>query len=141
MPLLSEKELRRDKYQLGLSQSEIADKHGCSRTTVHRRCKEYGLPSLPQLREKKRGDRTYYASGDDEFAIYQLNAIADGYDPHDVFDRKTDIHHINGCVEDNRTENLVLLSSQEHGLVEHTNFDINKDGLVMEKDLEYSHNR
>lgn len=139
MSLLTEDELRRDMYQLGLTQEEIAEKHNCSRTTVFRRRKEYSLPNLPSLRTKKRGDRKYYISGDDEFAIYELVAIADGYDPHDVFDRKTHIHHINGCVEDNRPENVVLLSSQEHGLVEHTNFDINKNGLVMEKPLEYSH--
>lgn len=133
---LSEEQLRRDYYQLGLTQEEIADKHNCSRMTVVRRMGKYDLPTLPSLRvEKKRSGRTYYCSGSKKFAEYQLVAIADGADPNEVFGR-CQVHHINGCAHDNRPENLLPLTPHEHGFVEHNDFEIDAERGVMYKELE-----
>jgi len=135
---LSESELRRDLYQLNLTQKEVAEKHECSRMTVSRRMREYGLENLPSLRvQRKRTGRTYYASGNKEFAEHQLVAIAGGADPHDAFDG-AHIHHINGCPHDNRPENMALLTPQEHGLVEHSSLEVDYENEIIYKPLELS---
>jgi transposase len=136
MSLLTEKELRRDYYQLNLEIQEIAEKHDCSRGTVYRRMEEYDMERLPKLRvEKKRGGRTYYSSGNNKFAEYQLVAIADGADPHEIFGG-ANVHHINGCRYDNRKENLAVLTSHEHGFVEHNNFNVDYEEGIIYKNLE-----
>lgn len=136
---LSESELRRDLYQLNLTQKEVAEKHDCSRMTVSRRMKKYGLESLPKLRVKENAkNRKYYISGQgNRFAEYQLVAIADGADPHDVFG-ESHIHHINGCKYDDRPQNLIVLTPEEHGIVEKGDFEIDKEHGIMYKTLELS---
>lgn len=100
--------------------------------------REYGLESLPQLRvQEKNYGRRYYASGDEQFAEYQLVAIADGADPHEVFDG-AHVHHINGCQHDNRPENLAVLTAQEHGLVEHSDLEVDYEQGIIYKPLDLS---
>lgn len=52
---------------------------------------------------------------DNILRVHQLLAIAEGEDPHDVFDDETVIHHKNGISLDNRPENIELMTSSEHG--------------------------
>jgi SLT domain-containing protein len=100
--------------------------------------REYGLENLPKLSvREKNNERRYYASGGKEFAEHQLVAIADGADPHKVFGGGQ-IHHVNGCRYDNRRENIVLLTSQEHGLVEHGDMEVDGEEGIIYKPLDLS---
>jgi hypothetical protein len=119
-----------------MTQQEVADKHDCSRMTVSRRMREYGLEHLPRLSVQERDSgRRYYSSGGERFAEYQLVAIADGADPYAVFEH-AQVHHINGCRHDNRPENLVALTPQEHGMVEHGDFEVDYDSGEIYKPLD-----
>jgi len=134
---ISEEELRRDLYQLNMTQKEVAEKHNCHRMTVSRRMEEYGLENLPQLRvQKKNSGRTYYLSGDEQFSEYQLVAIADGADPSKVFGGDGQVHHINGCRYDNRMGNIVALTNEEHGLVERGDLEVDKEKGILYKKIE-----
>ena len=134
---ITKQELIRDYYQLELTQQEIADKHGCSRRTIYSRMDEYGLDTTLSMSVTKTGGRKYYSSCGNKFAEYQLIAIADGADPHKVFNNGH-VHHINGCKYDNRKENLVTLTPEEHGIIEKTEMKIDKDSGRMYKELEIS---
>ena len=135
---LSESELRRDYYQLNMDQTEIAEKHDCHRMTVSRRMNKYDMERLPKLKtQKKNNGRKYYVSEDKSVAEYQLVAIADGADPHDVFG-SAHIHHLNDCQHDNRPQNLCVLTPKEHGLVERGKFSVDKESGKIYRELELS---
>ena len=134
--LLEKEELRKDYYERDLNQTEIAKKHDCSRKTVQRRMEEYGFPTLPTLQKHtSETGRTTYKSDGKSFFEYQLIAIADGADPNKVFSGHH-VHHINGCTHDNRKQNLVLLSPQEHALIHNSDMSVNYEEKTMYKTLE-----
>ena len=61
--------------------------------------------------------RWHFPENDDvhSLAVHRLAVIADGADPHEVFDSGTNVHHRNGCPLDNRPQNLEVVDVAEHG--------------------------
>jgi len=54
------------------------------------------------------------SDGRDVARVHQLLAIADGFDPEDVFSDNTVIHHKNEIKWDNRVENIEMMTNSEH---------------------------
>lgn len=105
---------------------KLADHAGVAVATIQYWMDKHDIDSRPQgqptslevsLVQDKRGyERWYNQHRGDKFTCYvhQLVAIADGYDPDEVFDTSTEIHHQNGIKWDNRPSNIILLSRDDH---------------------------
>lgn len=131
---ITEENLRKDYYQLDMDIHEIAEKYGCHRKTISMRMDKYDMKRLPSLTKYKTNNRTYYQSGDSKFAEYQLVAIADGANPKTAFG-DAHVHHINNHPFDNRPANLAVLTNEEHGIVEHSDFEIEGNKNIIYKQL------
>lgn len=113
-----------------LTIAEVADQLGTSEGTVRRRMDDFGIDRRDHMEYMRQGpvflrfDTSGYLRAEsavdgekDIVYIHQLVAIADGADPQDVFGGGQ-IHHQNHHRADNRPENLIVLSHEEH-LAEH----------------------
>ena len=115
----------------GLSMWQIAERMGCSKTTVYRRMNEYGIDrrgvayrsrnavEINPIHIRSRQDgyvgvENYYRGESYRFYLHQLLAIAEGADPHKVFSEDYHTHHKNEVKWDNRPENLEVLSRSDH---------------------------
>jgi hypothetical protein len=62
--------------------------------------------------------------------------VADAFLPIAEEEIYCDVHHINGCGEDNRQNNLLRVSMEQHASIEQfmwNNYEINKNGFLMYK--------
>jgi len=128
-PWRDEGTLRRLYHGEGLSQSEIGNRLGCSKTTVLRWMDKHGveardphawLASLPpQLTHDAAGYEMFQSAAGGEsksFRHHQLVAIAGGADPYDVFsDGTSQVHHTIPIPWLTYGKNLEVLGEVEHG--------------------------
>lgn len=124
MPRLSTETVRRMYWEDGLSQREIGEKLGCSRSLVGRFMRRNGIPRRSPSAAISLGwdgDVFYYKKTDgrevicspdgNHFLHHRLLAIA-----HHGFNAVKDkhVHHKNGVPWDNRPDNLQLVNPAEH---------------------------
>jgi len=110
---------------------EIAEKYDKSDTTILYWMRKHGIEREDRSTRIKKAYRykaPYYGTGTQGYErweirtpdgkavprVHQLLLIADGVDPHKVFDPDTDIHHQNGVRWDNRPDNLELVDHADH---------------------------
>jgi len=114
-----------------LDSYECADKLGCSQQTVLNWLEKNDIDTRSQSEAQKgigRVERAAY-SGDGgghwqwnvwsegeckTVGVHRLLAIAEGADPHRIFDGDTECHHRNGVPWDNRPENIEVVDGSEH---------------------------
>ena len=114
----------------GKSVREIADELGCSDSTVRYWMQKFDIPRRGQTTASRLSQReeyathrftnngyerwvTYYEGERPSLWVHQLLACLE-YDPHEVFDPNTDVHHVTGHGLDNRPEAIELLTASEH---------------------------
>lgn len=118
-------DLREWYHDDGMSAQAIADEHGVSDVLVLRRMNEHGIERRGPAAAKRRAhpyarlvttDEGYERWKDEtgSVTVHQLVAIANGADPHEVFDADVHCHHRNGIPWDNRASNIEVLSLGEH---------------------------
>lgn len=91
----------------------------CSEATTQSLRVEYATRFIGQNGYERWSD---WISGE-RFAVHQLLAIADGADPHEVFDEDTVTHHEFGHPLDNRRGNIEVMGRSEHNS-HHRNKDV-----------------
>lgn len=113
----------------GLTMEEIADLLDVSPPTVLYWLREYDIPTREQKRRRVKRATYRWNSGRPQWtaadpdgstnsvAVSQLTAIADGADPHRVFDDDYHVHHRNGHPFDNRPRNLEVVEREHHRAV------------------------
>ena len=118
------------------SLKEIGERFGVSKSTIHRWMDNHGIERRTDKdagSEKRRvGYARYFIDsegypawqawngkkgGHDLLRVHQLLAIAEGADPHRIFNGvgNTVVHHDNGCKIDNRPKNIEVTSAADHG--------------------------
>ena len=109
----------------GLSTLEISTRLDCSKYSVQKWMKEYGIETRESNHEKtpafhtnKEGYESIHIGIDYEtyqFPIHRLIAVAEGELPPDKLKgRELNVHHKNEIPWDNRWENLEVLSHEDH---------------------------
>ncbi|KZN24189.1 hypothetical protein A4G99_07030 [Haladaptatus sp. R4] len=104
---------------------ECADILSVSQRTVRKWLKDWNIPRRGHGGRKKThpsftsftpkdNDYIHVQSGDKTAYIHQLNLIADGHDPNDVFGKDNHVHHIDGIKYHNLPENLTLMDVSKH---------------------------
>jgi len=121
-----DKELLRRLYvDEGLSTLEISRKLDCSKFSIQKWMKRYGIEMRKSNREKPpqflttedgyEQIRHCSKSGMKYVIIHRLVAVAHGLlDPTDFTNREINIHHKNGIPWDNRPENLEPINHNKH---------------------------
>jgi len=113
-------------WEDGLSCSQIADQCDAStesvrqmmvRKNIPRREPKFDWYDAVPLKLDYTGHPNWRHVFDQEtyvVAVHSLLKIADGADPHEVFDDETVVHHKNHIPFDNRAENLTLMDKDDH---------------------------
>jgi len=120
-----EQKLRELYHEKRLSTVQIADKLDCSKQTVQKWMRKYGIDTRQSYHDKngcfftnKDGYENFAVTQDYETTnvlIHRLVAIADGkLEPSELRNREINIHHKSGVPWDNRPGNLQTLSVAEH---------------------------
>ena len=110
-------------HEQDMSMSEIGRKFGVTNSCISYQLHRLDIEIKPDRKygefELERHAFPYPSiRGDNGFIpAHRLIVIADGADPHEVFDPANNIHHKNGCKLDNRPSNLQLISLSEHGSI------------------------
>lgn len=101
----------------GLTQEEIADKLGNAPGTIWRWIRKHNIerPQRPATCYTIEG-YPMWECGNEQLRVHQLLAIAEGYDPHEVFSDNHVIHHKNGIKWANWGDNIELITQSKHGL-------------------------
>ena len=118
--------LERLYHEKGLSQGDIADELGCSRSTVHYSMVRNGVQrrgwldsrrvEYARFRTQQHGYEVWETRVGDttkQCRVHQLLAIANGADPSEIFGG-SHIHHKNNVPWDNRDSNIEVLTLTEH---------------------------
>lgn len=124
----------------GLTVHEIGDKFDCDGTTISNWLDRHDIEVDPMrgLKEAQKTNRLepagrymarngymMWRSGDCYFGVHRLLAIAK-YGPEAVKDME--VHHKNGVKWDNRSENIELVSKEEHAKMHYSEREINDKG-------------
>lgn len=97
-----------------LSQREIAEKYGVAQITISRWLEKHEIERPEAASYSHHNGYPKWRSQKDVLRVHQLLAIAEGYDPHDVFSDDTVTHHENGIKWANWPENIELMNQGEH---------------------------
>jgi DNA-binding CsgD family transcriptional regulator len=140
--------LRRLYWGEELSLSEMANRFGVSRTTVHNYMDKFGVPRR-ELSEANRGNsrveyayHTISANGyerwedyisDEMVKVHQLLAISEGRKASEVFSGDYAVHHKNGVPWDNRPKNLELMDMKDHSSHHNSGSDNGMSKLTREE--------
>lgn len=113
-------------YEQGKSTTEAADILGCSSSTVSNWLHRTGLGTRDRINALRESGATFTRSGPYEMVsanngdrsscalVHQLVVIANGEDPHVVFEDSTIIHHRDNIPWDNRPVNLEVMDQEQH---------------------------
>ena len=115
-PWRDEQTLRRLHQQYGMSGRQIAQKFGCSPSTVPRWINKFNIYTPPKFQTTPDKGYEKWRDGNDTVYVHRLLAVAE-YGFQAVKDNI--VHHKSGVPWDNRPDNIeVLPQSKHHG--EHT---------------------
>lgn len=143
-----DKDLLRELYHgEKLTQAEIGEKFGVSKSAISQAMKHFGISVRgkserylatdihPQYYTHPRGHvivASEYKGEESKTMMHTLVAIADGADPYELFAREKVVHHENGVKWDNRPENLTTMTDSEHMKHHWENGDIPTRGEWLE---------
>jgi DNA-binding CsgD family transcriptional regulator len=113
----------------GMTQAEVADELGCSRSHVGTLLGKYGIETRDYIDYERTkpaefgltdGGYEYWRAASDgerhRVEVHRLLAIAEGADPENVFGGYH-IHHENRIPWDNRPENISVVTPSEHAVI------------------------
>jgi transposase-like protein len=111
-------------HERGYSLREVASELDCACTTILTWLEKHNLETRDHLETISTNHASFYTgtdgyeawsgSGNECVRVHQLLAIANGYDPHDVFGGENHVHHINGVKWANWHDNIELLTASDH---------------------------
>lgn len=121
--------LRRLYWVEGLSLADIGERFDRDQHTILYWMEKHGIERRDSGEATTQATRVEYATrfiggngyerwsdwiSGEKVAVHQLLAIADGADPHEVFDEDTVTHHKSGHPLDNRRGNIEVMDRSEH---------------------------
>jgi len=114
-------------HEKEMSQNEVAEKLGISQQTVGRRLDKAGLETRDARVERatftpanNSGHESWTVNdpdGSTTVGVHRLLAIADGADPHEVFEDGNHVHHRTGIPWLNIKNGVEVLTAEEHSAV------------------------
>ena len=105
-------------YRAGMSVPEIASALNNSQKKIREQMDKYGIKRSTRVPYAKfhttKAGYEIWTSTKKKCKVHQLQIIAAGADPHEVFQKDTVVHHKNRVKWDNRESNLELMTNSEH---------------------------